>query len=63
MRLAVGLGSLGFNAGSARKRSLGMRWVARWVRRLSRLPFEPLEVTLGRAIDRAFAEFAREMRG
>jgi len=46
---------------SSRSRSL-VQAMRRTLRRIARLDFFSLEDEMGRAIDRAFAEFAREMR-
>jgi hypothetical protein len=46
---------------SSRSRSL-VQALRRTLRRIARLDFFSLEDEMGRAIDRAFAEFAREMR-
>jgi hypothetical protein len=49
-------------ARSPAKRSSGSRALFQLLRRVVRLRFFPMENEIGRAIDRAFAEFAREMR-
>jgi hypothetical protein len=59
MQSAVGLEEA---APSGAKRSSRSRALFHALRRIVRLDFFSLEDEIGRAIDRAFAEFAREMR-
>ena len=62
MQSAVELKKLEVAARSgARRRSIS-RTLFRALRRIVRLDFFALEDEIGRAVDRAFAEFAREMR-
>ena len=49
-------------ARSAAERTSRSKALFRALRRIVRLDFFGLEEEMGRAIDRAFAEFAREMR-
>jgi len=64
MQSVVQLGSREVAARSVArpKRSSGTRWFFQVLRRIVRLDFFSLEDEIGRAVDRAFAEFAREMR-
>ena len=56
------LSSLEVAARRAAKRSSRSGALLQALRRMVRLDFFSLEDVMGRAIDRAFAEFAREMR-
>jgi hypothetical protein len=51
-----------FDARLPRKRSSRSRAFLRWLRRIAHLGPESLETALGRAVEQAFAEFAKEMR-
>ena len=62
MQSVVELNRLEVEARSAGKRSSRTRALVKVLRRIVRLDFFGLEDEMGRAIDRAFAEFAREMR-
>jgi hypothetical protein len=62
MQSAVELKRLEVAARSADKRSSIGRSLLQALRRIGRLDFFSLEDEIGRAVDRAFAEFAREMR-
>ena len=62
MRSAVELKRFEVAARSAPKRSSISRTLFQAMRRIVHLDFFSLEDEIGRAVDRAFAEFAREMR-
>ena len=64
MQSVVELGSREVAVRSAESpRESSRRWsLFRMLRRFARLDFFSLEDEIGRAVDRAFAEFAREMR-
>lgn len=62
MQSVVELNSLEVAARWAAKRKSSNGALLRTLRRFARLDFFSLEEEIGRAIDRAFAEFAREMR-
>ena len=62
MQSVLELVGLDGTARSAAKRSSRSRALFQALRRIVRLDFFSLEEDMGRAIDRAFAEFAREMR-
>jgi hypothetical protein len=62
MRSVVELDGFEVAARSGAKRSSRSRTLFQALRRIVRLDFFSIEDVVGRAIDRAFAEFAREMR-
>jgi hypothetical protein len=62
MQSAVALNRLEVVARSAARRSSGTMALVKALRRIVHLDFFSVEDEIGRAIDRAFAEFAREMR-
>ena len=62
MQSVVELNRLDVAARSTAKRSSSTRALVKALRRIVRLDFFGFEDEIGRAIDRAFAEFAREMR-
>jgi hypothetical protein len=62
MQAAVSLKRFEVAARSEGGRSSIRRTLSRALRRVVRLDFFSLEDEIGRAVDRAFAEFAREMR-
>ena len=63
MQSAVAAGSAGFDRRWATKLFSGHRVLLEVLLRISRrLSSESLEARLGRAVDQAFAEFAKEMR-
>ncbi|HET9156168.1 MAG TPA: hypothetical protein VFN91_05835 [Myxococcaceae bacterium] len=62
MQSVVELSRLEVAARSDVKRSSKKRALFQALRRIVRLDFFGFEDEIGRAIDRAFAEFAREMR-
>jgi len=62
MRSVVELNSLEVAARRAAKRISGNGALPQLLRRVAHLDFFSMEDEIGRAIDRAFAEFAREMR-
>lgn len=62
MRSVVELSSLEAKARSGARQSSRVGALVRALRRIARLDFFSLEDEIGRAVDRAFAEFAREMR-
>jgi hypothetical protein len=61
--MAVEVGSVGIDAWLGQKKDPAGRVLLRILWRLSHQPSESLEVILARSIDRAFAEFASELRG
>ena len=62
MQAAVSLKRFEVRARPATGRSSSRRTLFQALRRIVRLDFFSLEDEIGRAVDRAFAEFAREMR-
>ena len=62
MQSVVELNSLEVAARWAAKRSSRSGALLQVLRRVAHLDFFSIEDEIGRAIDRAFAEFAREMR-
>ena len=62
MQSAVELKKLEVAARAGAKRRSVSRTLFQALRRIVRLDFFGLEDEIGRAVDRAFAEFAREMR-
>jgi hypothetical protein len=62
MQAAVSLKRLEVAARSAPRQSSIRRTLFQSLRSIVRLDFFSLDDEIGRAIDRAFAEFAREMR-
>ena len=62
MQSVVELNSLEVAARWAAKRISKSGSLLQVLRRVARLDFFSLEEEIGRAVDRAFAEFAREMR-
>ena len=62
MQAEVSLKRLEVAARSAPRRSSIRRTLFQTLRSVVRLDFFSLEDEIGRAVDRAFAEFAREMR-
>jgi len=58
----VELDKLGFEARAATRRSSRLWSLLRMLRSLARPRSESLETASGRAIEQAFAEFAKEMR-
>jgi len=62
MQAAVSLKRFEVRARPATRRSSIRRTLSQALRRIVRLDFFSLEDVIGPAVDRAFAEFAREMR-
>jgi hypothetical protein len=64
MQSAVEMDGFGFAGDWAVRLASRIRALLRLLRSLSRQPTsESLEATIGRAVERAFAEFARELGG
>jgi hypothetical protein len=63
MRVAVAVGGFGLDARWTQARNSHGQVLLQVLLRLSRRPSESLETLLARGVERAFAEFAREMEG
>ena len=61
MQSVVEVGSFGFDTRLPAKRSSRSGAFVRWFRSITHLGSESLETTIGRAVEQAFAEFAKEM--
>jgi hypothetical protein len=62
MQSVVEVGSLGIDTRLPTKRSSRRGAFLRWLRSITHLGSGSLETTIGRAVEQAFAEFAKEMQ-
>ena len=62
MQSVVDVGSFGFDTRLPTKRSSRRGAFVRWLRSITHLGSESLETTIERAVEQAFAEFAKEMQ-